>query len=113
MRRATIVLLTNATLAVSFAATAPASAKPPRDDSLCVQWLYGEYLVHDAFGWHYQRQRLKCLRWQYVGHDVIINPFYYVGDPAPGITYGQFKALNPQPLPPRRRGRALQGSLTR
>jgi hypothetical protein len=101
MRRAFIISLTGATLAVSLAATAPASAAPP-PDSLCAQWLYGEVLVRDTWGWHYERTPLRCLRWVRVDrHQVGFNPFPNLGGPSPWMTYGEWQALNPQPLPPK------------
>ena len=101
MRRASIILLTSATLAVSLAATAPASA----DDRFCAQWLYGQSLVHDVWGWHYELQRLTCKKW------VVLSPpqpgFHFGAGPTPWVTERDFKAsklqqraLNPQPIPP-------------
>ena len=101
MRHALSIIFISATLAFSLAATDAVFAAPPAN-SICTRWLLGQYLIRDTWGWHFQTVRLRCLEWRYVGKDVTFNRFFFTGDPAPWTTYGEYRALNPQPIPPGR-----------
>lgn len=105
MRRASIILLTSATLAVSVTAAAPAYAV----ERICAKWVHYILLGPDG---NYTRGPLMCARWVYLTHPQPVNPFWQFTlgprptDPSPWITERDYKArfqshaLNPQPIPP-------------
>jgi hypothetical protein len=117
MRHSSTMLLTGAILALTFASTAPASAKI---DRFCMKWLY--FKDYDLRTHSYYIHRGKCLQWKTVE---IPDPVLFFnqstwaqepGEPSPWITErefnaqfrGQVSALNPQPLPPLKRKKVVK-----
>jgi hypothetical protein len=100
MLRAFLIVFASATLGAALltAVPTPASAAPQR---FCAEWVYT--LVRGPLGYYYTYRR--CLKWVTIDIPQPVPFVFGPPVPSPWITYGDWQALNPQPLPPKARRR--------